>query len=55
MAEEQLFKCHRCGKEKTKDQGYLKLGELLFCCKECCTKEEEKKDGDKAPNVCEFC
>ena len=54
----------KCKKDKLIEDGYMKLGGMFFCCKNCCeprhinpdgSKEKEKEDGEDEPNVCEFC
>lgn len=55
MTEAKTRKCRKCGKEKTAQEGYVQLGGLFFCCKECCKRAEGGKKGGEKPNVCEFC
>ena len=63
-SEQKKRDCMKCKKEKLIDDGYMKLGGMFFCCKNCCeprhikpdgSKEKEKEDGEDEPNVCEFC
>lgn len=54
----------KCKKDKLIKDGYMKLGGLFFCCKNCCEprhvstkgrKGKEKGGGGDEPNICEFC
>ncbi|MFC1702894.1 hypothetical protein ACFLZO_00315 [Patescibacteria group bacterium] len=62
--EEKKRACMKCKKDKPIDDGYMKLGGMFFCCKNCCeprhinpdeSKEKKKDEDGDGPNVCEFC
>jgi len=55
MAEEKLFKCAKCAKEKKKEEGMYVLEGTAFCCKECCGVPSKNERKEKKANVCEFC
>jgi len=46
------FKCAKCGKEKSEDEGMMIWGGTAFCCNVCCEKAKKNEEQD---GVCEFC
>lgn len=53
--ENKKYKCVKCGKIKTKEQGIFVLGGSTYCCKECCGDPAKGEHKQKKENFCEFC
>jgi len=55
MEENKKYKCAKCKKEGTAEEGVMIWGGAAWCCNDCCGHKKDKDKKEQKEGVCEFC